>query len=44
MSNDLYNSLRNQMSYGTLTRGELPGDIEDYTVNLERRVYNNVSI
>ncbi len=34
MSQDLHSKLVNNMAYGTATRGELPGDIEDYNVTL----------
>jgi hypothetical protein len=31
------------MAYGTLTKGELPGELEDYNVSLVRQYHRKVN-
>lgn len=39
MTKDMHRSLKKHMSYGTVTRSELPGDIEDYKITLIKQYY-----
>ncbi len=42
MAQDIHAQLKNQMAYGTVTRNELPGDIEDYNITLIKQYFENV--
>jgi|JI6StandDraft_1071083.scaffolds.fasta_scaffold723798_2 hypothetical protein len=44
MTKDIHRSLKKHMSYGTVTRSELPGDIEDYKITLIKQYYENVHL
>ena len=39
MAQDIHSKLKDNMSYGTVTRNELPGDIEDYTISLIKQYH-----
>jgi hypothetical protein len=42
MSNDLQKKIFNQMAYGAVSRGEIPLDLEDYSVSLVKQHFKNV--